>query len=347
GSSAGGVGGSSAEGVGGSSAGSAGASGHGGSTMTADLPPRCGFRPTPPKPKEFILGVTSRRIWTRAHEVILGIGVDVPPATDLPEVPTTQWANQVVAELLAAPKGASPTKRGLVDFVLRYTEEPFFEPELPSAAYWAERMASNGATLGTLIAAPSPASMTGQTGIFTDAELLKRHPSIGSRGSWLMKSLFCRVVPLPPFDHPPVLPAAPTRRQAHEAVIPPGSICAACHRPIDPLGFSLEHFDEHGVYREAENGFPVDSTGSFASSGVELVFTSFADLAPKLAESCEVAHCFAESWLKDVITFGVSDVPFDSPSEAEVNQIANAFADSGFSILELARAMVVSPALLR
>ena len=37
--------------------------------------------------------------------------------------------------------------------------------------------------------------------------------------------------------------------------------CASCHKLMDPLGFALENFDGVGVWRTAEGGTPIDSSG--------------------------------------------------------------------------------------
>lgn len=38
-------------------------------------------------------------------------------------------------------------------------------------------------------------------------------------------------------------------------------VCAACHRMMDPIGFSLENFDAIGAWRTKDSGFPVDASG--------------------------------------------------------------------------------------
>ena len=37
--------------------------------------------------------------------------------------------------------------------------------------------------------------------------------------------------------------------------------CASCPNLMDPIGFSLEHFDAVGQWRDLEAGQPVDATG--------------------------------------------------------------------------------------
>ena len=87
------------------------------------------------------------------------------------------------------------------------------------------------------------------------------------RGKAVMVTLMGLEPPVPP----PVVPAldessplskeAPkTTRQrveSHRA----NPVCAACHRNIDPLGFSLENFDSTGQWREMDGPNPVDTKG--------------------------------------------------------------------------------------
>ena len=40
--------------------------------------------------------------------------------------------------------------------------------------------------------------------------------------------------------------------------------CAACHAPMDPLGFALENFDAIGRWRTSDAGFPVDASAVLA-----------------------------------------------------------------------------------
>ncbi len=39
------------------------------------------------------------------------------------------------------------------------------------------------------------------------------------------------------------------------------TICASCHRRMDPLGFGLENFDAVGAWRDKEGKFPIDASG--------------------------------------------------------------------------------------
>jgi hypothetical protein len=45
------------------------------------------------------------------------------------------------------------------------------------------------------------------------------------------------------------------------------TVCANCHRSIDPVGFALENFDAVGQWRDFDaDGQPVDATGAIPGS---------------------------------------------------------------------------------
>ena len=47
------------------------------------------------------------------------------------------------------------------------------------------------------------------------------------------------------------------RMEAHRA----NSVCAGCHKVMDPLGFALENFDAIGRWRTADEGTQIDPSG--------------------------------------------------------------------------------------
>src|SRR5439155_27380740 len=74
-----------------------------------------------------------------------------------------------------------------------------------------------------------------------------------------------------------------------------GENCQACHGLINPLGFTLEHFDAVGRYRDKENGKPVEASGTYQTrSGEMVIFAGARDLAKFLAGTDEVQAAFAE-----------------------------------------------------
>jgi hypothetical protein len=86
------------------------------------------------------------------------------------------------------------------------------------------------------------------------------------RGKWVLENLL-NIDPPPPPPNVASLesarngkkPAATLREEleAHRA----DPACASCHRLMDGIGFSFEHFDGVGSWRDSDNGRPIDPHG--------------------------------------------------------------------------------------
>jgi hypothetical protein len=156
-------------------------------------------------------------------------------------------------------------------------------------------------------------------------------------------NLLCQEVPPPPPNLPEDPGSGVTRRQRLESGVSLAP-CQGCHALIDPLGVSLEYFDESGEYRQLDNGQAVDAAATL--NAPPLSFDSYADLAPQLATSCEVAHCFTQL-LSSHALGGALHVDPAPLSEAEINRVALGFVASDFSIRALVDGIVRSPSFLR
>ncbi|MCA9118789.1 MAG: DUF1592 domain-containing protein [Planctomycetaceae bacterium] len=117
------------------------------------------------------------------------------------------------------------------------------------------------------------------------------------RGVFLARNLLGRtlkppkeaVTPIPADLHPDLT----TRERIALQTSP--SACALCHEMINPLGFSLEHYDAVGRFRKEEGGRPVDASGFYQTlSGEKAEFNGTRELAEFLAASSEVHAAFAE-----------------------------------------------------
>jgi hypothetical protein len=86
------------------------------------------------------------------------------------------------------------------------------------------------------------------------------------RGKWILDTLLGS----PPPPPPPEVPALPdqkanapstlrARLEQHRA----NSVCAACHKVMDPLGLSMENFDAVGAWRTEEAGLRIDASARF------------------------------------------------------------------------------------
>jgi hypothetical protein len=85
------------------------------------------------------------------------------------------------------------------------------------------------------------------------------------RGKWLLENFLNYQPPQAPPDVPPFPEngndqhprSVRERMEQHRA----NPVCAGCHAVMDPLGFSLEHFDAIGKFRATEDGTAINASG--------------------------------------------------------------------------------------
>jgi len=310
-------------------------------------PSRCTFAPTTmptgtSTPSPTI--VSPAIVQSRIERFILG-EAKTPPSP-APAQLTPRWAGDTAMKLLDGFNAAGSEAPG--GFIRWLTKWSYDNKAPASAARWANVMAAPSATLSSLIAAPNPDAPHG-VGYMTDPDLLTGRPTIDRRGMMVSSQLLC--LPLVPAPPPGLVSPVPspgmTERQLHAANIAQ-AVCGACHQWIDPFGHAFGHFDRSGAYRDLDNGLPVDTADEYDTmAGSTIKFAGLEGLASQLAESCEVARCISQSLLREATSPDLAsnvDPPF---SDDDVIPIANAFADSGFSIRTVVRSVVESPAFLR
>jgi cytochrome c551/c552 len=94
-----------------------------------------------------------------------------------------------------------------------------------------------------------------------------------ARGKWILENILGVSPPLPPPNVPALeategaKKAASVREQMEQHRSNP--TCAACHKIMDPIGFSLENFDLIGRKRTLDAGVAVDASGQLVD-GTEL-----------------------------------------------------------------------------
>jgi hypothetical protein len=112
--------------------------------------------------------------------------------------------------------------------------------------------------------------------------------------------------------------------------------CATCHGVINPVGFTLEHYDAIGRWQDIElvSGLPIDSSGMLTGEPVK----DGLELSQKLAMSGEVRACFADRWLSTAL--GVAGDELDDCTREEVT---TRFTESG-DVRELVVAIAQSDA---
>jgi hypothetical protein len=110
------------------------------------------------------------------------------------------------------------------------------------------------------------------------------------RGVFVARSVLGRVLRPPPEAVAPLAPDLHPDLSTRQRVTlqTKAESCQSCHGMINPLGFTLEHFDAVGRYRKDERGRPIDAAGSYETRTGEIVkFAGARELAAFLTGSEE------------------------------------------------------------
>jgi len=153
------------------------------------------------------------------------------------------------------------------------------------------------------------------------------------RGVFLIRSVLGRTLLPPPEAFTPLAPDLhpdlTTRERVLQQTRP--EACQGCHGRINPLGFTLEHFDATGRYREEERGKPIDSSGSCElPSGKLRTLDNARDLAEFLAGSEEAQRSFAVQLFHHMVKQPILALGPDAPEN-----LRRTFAARGFNIRKL------------
>jgi hypothetical protein len=117
--------------------------------------------------------------------------------------------------------------------------------------------------------------------------------------------------------------------------------CQSCHGVINPLGFTLEHFDAVGRFREQDNAKPVDATGSYETRTGEVVkFNGARELAKFLAGSEDVQTAFTEQLFQHLVK-----QPVRAYGPRQLADLRESFAANGFNIRKLIVEIVTTSAM--
>jgi hypothetical protein len=142
-------------------------------------------------------------------------------------------------------------------------------------------------------------------GLLTQGSFLAEHAKADQtspvlRGKFVRAKLFCRPPAPPPPDivvmPPTVDPRLSTRQRFAQHTA--DDRCAGCHIQMDPIGFTFEHYDAAGRWRDIDAGMPVDATGMLTGTDVDGPLDGVASLAARLATSEQVATCTATQWFR-------------------------------------------------
>ena len=185
---------------------------------------------------------------------------------------------------------------------------------------------------------PRRGGVLGMGAVLTATSLPTRTSPV-VRGKWVLETMLGEELPPPPPDAGELPEAVETAvpmtvRQVFE-MHRDETRCAVCHDRIDPIGFGLENFDAIGRWREADNGQPVDATGTLPSGET---FEGPGELKQiLLGRQAEFAQMVTEQMLK--FALGRDLRYYDQPT---VDQISRVVIENDYSVSALIAEIVES-----
>lgn len=156
------------------------------------------------------------------------------------------------------------------------------------------------------------------------------------RGKYVRERLLCQSIPAPPPEVATVLPQpdpnAPTMR-ARLKVHAENASCNTCHKQMDPIGLSLEHFDTIGRYRADDQGHALDTTGNLDGQP----FDGAIELSALLRDDPRTSECV----VRQVYRYATAHVETAGEAPVVADLIID-FQQSGYRLTSLLRAVVTS-----
>jgi hypothetical protein len=169
---------------------------------------------------------------------------------------------------------------------------------------------------------------------------LYSHPGRSSatlRGKFVREVLLCQDIPTPPAnvdfsileDTMGELRTARERLEAHVT----NDACAGCHTLTDPIGLALESFDAIGMFRDEENGVPIDTSGELDG----IPYEDAAGMGRALRDHPALGPCLVRSLYRYA-----AGRTTERGEQALLSWLNNRFEESGYSVRELMREVVLS-----
>ena len=156
------------------------------------------------------------------------------------------------------------------------------------------------------------------------------------RGVWVLEQLLCSAPPPPPPGVEGQIGegngGGTLREQLERHREDPS--CASCHAAMDPIGLGLENYDGVGGYRTEDQGLPIDASGQIGDGPV---FGGAAEMAGILQADERLDSCVIEK----LFTYALGR-PVAASEEDFIGSIAEDFAQSGHSLPELIKLIVLS-----
>jgi hypothetical protein len=196
-------------------------------------------------------------------------------------------------------------------------------------------------TQGALLAATSVPN--------NDATAEVSETNIIVRGRFVLEQLLCFEFPPPPAgldvgqiqaeaqeDIPNTAP-----RKVREGVRQAMQPCAGCHSYLDPIGFSMEHFDVTGAWRTVDTlDTAVDATGALKGADGSVVgeFDGARELGTLLKNDPRLSHCLTETVLRLAV-----ERELDAGDDCRVQALSEQSDESGNGLRALVLSIIKSP----
>lgn len=148
----------------------------------------------------------------------------------------------------------------------------------------------------TLTTAPKNLRMgilTQPSWLISHSDAMDNHAIL--RGKWIRERLLGDAIPDVPITVDAMLPVEPKETLRHRMRVTREDECWRCHQKIDPLGFPFEQFNHIGMFRNKEQGKPVNTSGAIILSGETSLDGPVKDpfeMIKKLANSERVEQVF-------------------------------------------------------
>lgn len=187
-----------------------------------------------------------------------------------------------------------------------------------------------------------------RAGIFTHPFLLSAlsyHKSTSPihRGVFLTRNVLGRFLKPPPmaieFMDDRFDPSLTMREKVTELTSKPN--CMGCHVTINPLGFSLEHYDAVGRFRTTDNNKPINAVSDYTTpDGTKIRLRGPRDLADHAVTSVDARRGFVRQLFQQT----VKQAPA-AYGDKTLEQLDQAFVSSGQNIRSLVVEVAVTSAL--
>lgn len=153
------------------------------------------------------------------------------------------------------------------------------------------------------------------------------------RGVFLTRNIVGRTLRPPPmaieFMDDRFDPSLTMREKVTELTRPAG--CQSCHATINPLGFSLEHYDAVGRFRTVDNSKPVDARGELPIADGKSIRISGARDVAEFAASSPDAH---RAFIRQLFNYVVKQ-PVDAYGADTLEKLRASFVASEYNIQAL------------